>query len=207
MNIIRKYFPDLTPAQDERLNRLGLLYPEWNSRINVISRKDIENLYINHVLYSMAIARFIRFKPSTRVLDAGTGGGFPGIPLAILFPETEFVLVDSIAKKIRVVTEIARELDLVNVHPLRERFEDAAGSFDFVTGRAVTSLASLWETMKKKIAAGNRNEIPNGLLYLKGGDFGEELKELRAKYSVINVSGYFDESFFETKKIVHIYQG
>jgi 16S rRNA (guanine527-N7)-methyltransferase len=181
------------------------LYKQWNLRINVISRKDIENLEIHHILHSLSIAKFFLFNPGTRVMDAGTGGGFPGIPLAILFPETEFTLVDSIAKKIKVVEKIKSELGLKNVIPVNNRFENIPGQFDFITGRAVSSLPEMCKVLKGKILDDNKNEKPNGLIYLKGGEFKEELKSVQARYSIFNISDYFSESFFETKKVIHIH--
>jgi 16S rRNA (guanine527-N7)-methyltransferase len=182
------------------------LYRIWNSRINVISRKDIENLEVHHVLHSLSIARFFHFKPGTRILDAGTGGGFPGIPLAILFPETEFTLVDSIAKKIRVVETIKSELGLNNVNPLNVRFENIPGQFDFITGRAISSLPELWKSLEGKILDYSRNDRQNGLLYLKGGEFTDELSLLRTQFTIYHLSDYFNEPFFETKKLIHLYK-
>jgi 16S rRNA (guanine527-N7)-methyltransferase len=181
------------------------LYQEWNLRINVISRKDIENLEIHHILHSLSIARIFSFLQGTSVLDAGTGGGFPGIPLAILFPEVEFTLVDSIAKKIRVVKEIKSELGLTNVIPRNERFENTPGKFAYITGRAVSSLPGLCKLLGEKILDRNMNEKPNGLIYLKGGDFSDELESLNANYTLFNLSDHYDESFFRTKKLIHIY--
>jgi 16S rRNA (guanine527-N7)-methyltransferase len=181
------------------------LYLYWNLRINVISRKDIENLETHHILYSLSIARIFSFIPGTRILDAGTGGGFPGIPLAIFFPEVEFTLVDSIAKKIKVVEEIKSELGLKNVNSRNERFENTPGKFDYITGRAVSSLPDLCKSLHKKIIDKNRNHYPNGLIYLKGGDFSEELESLHAKYTLYDLSDYYKESYFETKKLIHIF--
>ena len=173
--------------------------------INVISRKDIENLEIHHILHSLSIAKLFSFIPGTRVLDAGTGGGFPGIPLAILFPEVEFTLVDSITKKIKVVEEIKSELGLNNVKPRNERFEETPGKFDYITGRAVSSIPALCKLLHGKILDQNRNQYPNGLIYLKGGEFSEELEFLQANYRVYDLSDFFNESFFETKKLIHMY--
>jgi 16S rRNA (guanine527-N7)-methyltransferase len=181
------------------------LYLHWNLMINVISRKDIENLEIHHILHSLSIAKLFSFIPGTRVLDAGTGGGFPGIPLAILFPEVEFTLVDSIAKKIMVVEEIKNELGLNNVKPKNERFEETPGKFDYITGRAVSSLPALCKLLHGKILDQDRNKYKNGLIYLKGGEFIEELESLQANYRLYDLSDYFHESFFETKKLIHIY--
>ena len=188
-----------------QLTALSALYLHWNLRINVISRKDIENLEVHHIVHSLSISKIFSFLPGSKVLDAGTGGGFPGIPLAILFPEAEFTLVDSIAKKIRVVEEITTELGLKNVNPRNERFENTPGKFDYITGRAVSSLPGLCKLLRGKILDQNKNKNPNGMIYLKGGEFTGELGSLQAKYKIYNLSDYFTESFFETKKLVHIY--
>ncbi|MBW6496888.1 MAG: 16S rRNA (guanine(527)-N(7))-methyltransferase RsmG [Bacteroidales bacterium] len=201
---IKKYFPELQPAQYERFDALLPLYLEWNQRINVISRKDMENFSVHHVLHSLGIARAIQFKAGTRVLDVGTGGGFPGIPLAILFPETEFLLVDSIGKKIRVVNEVANAIDLKNVKALHSRAEDLPGKFDYVVSRAVTALPVFVGWVKDKISAENRNSLTNGILYLKGGEFEEELKQVKMSVKVFELSHWFEEPFFETKKLVHL---
>jgi len=202
---IKKYFPGLSVHQYSQFELLGDLYSKWNAKINVVSRKDIENIYIHHVLYSLSIARIISFTPSTRIMDAGTGGGFPGIPLAVLFPETEFALVDSIAKKISVVTEIAKELGLDNVHPVRERFENLDGSWDFITGRAVAPLSGFCKIIMGKISREQKNDLSNGILYLKGGEVSEELKDLPYESRIYEISNFFDDPFFETKKIIHLY--
>ncbi len=202
---IRKYFPGLSKIQASQLEQLGNLYSAWNSRINVISRRDMENLYMRHVLFSLSIAKIISFTPATRVMDAGTGGGFPGMPLAILFPDSEFTLVDSIAKKIRVVKEISEKLGLANVHPVRERFENVSGSFDFIVGRAVSPIPEFCKALMKKVSTVGNNPLPNGILYIKGGDFSKELEGLPYKYDIYNISEYFDDPFFETKKIIHLY--
>ena len=188
-----------------QLTALSALYLHWNLRINVISRKDIENLEVHHIVHSLSISKIFSFLPGTKVLDAGTGGGFPGIPLAILFPEAEFTLVDSITKKIKVVEEIKRELGLKNVYSRNERFENTPGKFDYITGRAVSSLPVLCKLLQRKILDHNRNKYPNGLIYLKGGEFIEEMESLQANYRLYNLSDYFIEPFFETKKLVHIY--
>lgn len=206
MDIIRKYFPDLTPEQIEQFSQLLPLYNSWNSRINVISRKDMDNFYINHVLHSLAIAKVISFAPGSRIMDVGTGGGFPGIPLAIMFPQCSFHLVDSIEKKIRVVTEVAEELKLENVFPQRERAEYVEGPFDFIVSRAVTALPVFMPWVKNKISSEQKNELANGVLYLKGGDFADDLKGIKHQYTLYPISGFFSEEFFETKKVVHLYR-
>jgi len=204
MEEIKKYFPELQPAQYERFDALLPLYLEWNQRINVISRKDMENFSVHHVLHSLAIALAIQFKAGTRVLDVGTGGGFPGIPLAILFPETEFLLVDSIGKKIRVVNEVAKALGLNNVQANHIRAEEVKGRFDFVVSRAVTTLPTFVGWVKDKIARESRNELSNGILYLKGGDFEEELRQVKMRAAIYELCQWFNEPFFETKKLVHL---
>jgi len=204
MNIITKYFPELDEVQLKRFSLLGELYPEWNERINVISRKDIDQLYERHVLHSLGIVKVTGFAPGSRVMDVGTGGGFPGIPLAIMFPETEFLLVDAIAKKITVVNAIAKELDLTNVRAEQQRAEKVKGQFDFVVSRAVTAFPKFVSLVRSKIAKQQINELANGILYLKGGDFDEELEPFRKDVSVYNLSNYFEEEFFETKKVIHL---
>lgn len=205
MEIISKYFPELEKAQAEQFEALLPLYMEWNSRINVISRKDMENFQLHHVLHSLGIARTIGFKAGSRVLDVGTGGGFPGIPLAIFFPETEFLLVDSIGKKIKVVNEVATALGLKNVQARHARAEDIKGSFDYVVSRAVTALPVFVGWVREKIKPAGFNDLPNGILYLKGGDFEAELKQVQMKSKVFELSQWFEEPFFETKKLVHLY--
>ena len=204
MKIIQKYFPELTNLQGSQFDMLQLLYEDWNSKINVISRKDIDQLYERHVLHSLGIAKFVHFVPGTSVLDVGTGGGFPGIPLAIMFPESQFHLVDSIGKKIKVVEAVASELKLENVSSEKARAEDVAGSFDFVVSRAVTSLPVFYGWVKGKIKKQNNNSIRNGIIYLKGGDFETELKDFKNRLKVYPLNSFFEEPFFETKKIVHI---
>nr|NQU93439.1 16S rRNA (guanine(527)-N(7))-methyltransferase RsmG [Bacteroidota bacterium] len=203
MKIIQKYFPDLTSGQQVRFGQLQDLYREWNSKINVISRKDLENLYERHILHSLAIAKVIDFKDKTSILDAGTGGGFPGIPLAILFPQVRFLLADSIGKKIRVVQEVSDALGLNNVIARQARIEDIPQQFDFVVSRAVTRLPDFLEWCKGKIRKRGFNKLPNGILYLKGGDITEELKGVKGKYRIWNCSEFFQEDFFETKKVIY----
>ena len=202
-DIIFNYFPALTEKQKQQFAQLFDLYSDWNSKINVISRKDIEQLYERHVLHSLAIAKFISFKKDTKVLDVGTGGGFPGIPLAILFPETNFFLVDSIGKKIKVVNEISSALGLKNVRTAHVRAEEIKEKFDFIVSRAVTDLNEFNRWVNGKLIANSFNEIKNGILYLKGGDLTEELKDF-PKAVVVDLKNYFSEEFFETKKLVYL---
>lgn len=204
MDIIRKYFTDLTDQQLSNFDRLGPLYEEWNSKINVISRKDIEQLYERHVLHSLTIAKIILFKPGTTVLDVGTGGGFPGIPLAILFPEVSFLLIDSIAKKIKVVTEVASALNLPNVKAEHQRVEDVKQKFDFVVSRAVTAFPRFVEMVQTKVSSQSKNTLPNGILYLKGGDFEDEISPFGKQIKVYDLQNYFQEEFFETKRLIHL---
>ena len=204
MELIKKYFPDLTADQLNKLERLPELYKYWNAQINVISRKDEDNFMERHVLHSLAIAKLIQFKPGSKILDIGTGGGFPGIPLAILFPECEFVLVDSIGKKIKVVNEVAHELNLKNVKGIHERAEKVKGQFDFIVSRAVTAMSAFLPWTKGKIAGTQNNDLKNGILYLKGGDLTEEMSTVKMNYTLYSLSDYYQEEFFETKKIVHI---
>lgn len=203
MKQIEKYFPNLTERQREQFAYLDELYRDWNSKINVISRKDIDNLYEHHVLHSLSIAEFVHFKPATRIMDMGTGGGFPGIPLAILFPEVSFHLVDSIRKKILVCTEVARSLELDNVTTRWCRAEDEKGKFDFIVSRAVMPLTDLVKIIRKNIAREQHNALPNGLICLKGGELEKETLLLRSQTLVTSLSEYFEEPFFETKKIVY----
>ena len=205
-DIIFKYFNSLTDTQKAQFEQLFDLYSFWNAQINVISRKDIEELYERHILHSLAIAKFCTFKPGEKVLDVGTGGGFPGIPLAILFPETEFHLVDSIGKKIKVVNEVATALGLKNVTASHARAEQITDKFNFVVSRAVTRLADFYPWVKGKFSNENINAIPNGILYLKGGDLAEEIKESKLKAELYPLSEYFEEEFFETKYVVYIPQ-
>ena len=205
-NIIKHYFPELTSWQEQCFLRLRELYPAWNEKINVISRQDISRLEVHHILFSLSIARFFPFKPGTRIMDAGTGGGFPGIPLAIFFPEVSFTLVDSIAKKIHVVNEISKELGLKNITALWTRCEDVPEKFDFITGRAVTALPGFIAMIKPSISRHSSHAFPNGILYLKGGDFADELTHLKSKYTLYKLSDVFQESFFETKKLIHLFE-
>jgi 16S rRNA (guanine527-N7)-methyltransferase len=203
MEEILRQFPNLTPVQIEQFEKLQALYEDWNSKINVISRKDIDELYTRHVLHSLGIAKVQSFEIGTYILDVGTGGGFPGIPLAILFPETRFYLIDVIAKKIRVVNEVATALGLQNVKAEQMRAENVKGDFDFIVSRAVTNMPDFVSWIKDKIKKQNKHELKNGILYLKGGDLTEELKDF-PKATEYNLSEYFNEDFFETKKVVHL---
>jgi len=203
--LIEKYFPALSQEQKSGFEELIPLYTYWNERINVISRKDIENLEIHHILHSLAIARFISFKPGAQILDVGTGGGFPGIPLAIMFPEAHFHLVDSIGKKIKVVNEICQALQLKNVSSAHSRAEDIRDKYDFVVSRAVTTLPQITGWIKGKFKTINTHAIPNGMIYLKGGDIQEEIINLsHLKHQIVPITNYFSESFFETKKVVYL---
>lgn len=204
MEIIEKYFPGLSEAQQSLFAQMYPLYVEWNAKINVISRKDIESLYERHVLHSLAIAKFIRFSPGTEILDVGTGGGFPGIPLAVFFPEVHFHLVDSIGKKVRVVQEVVKSLGLKNVTAEQIRAEQLKGKYDFVVSRAVTSLPEFIPWIRKNISSRQQNSIPNGVISLKGGNLESELRTFRRSAFVQELSGYFSEAFFQTKKLVHI---
>lgn len=200
---IFRYFPSLDQLQKERFTALKAIYEVWNSRINVISRKDMDDFYTHHVLHSLAIAKIISFLPGTRILDVGTGGGFPGIPLAIVFPEAEFMLMDSIGKKIKVVTSVASELGLRNVVPLQKRAEEERGKYDFIVSRAVTEFSGFVRLTSKNISPESRNSMDNGIIYLKGGDFETELGSLKPRVSIWNINDFFSEPFFETKKIVY----
>ena len=204
MELILKYFPDLTEEQKRQFAALYDLYTDWNSKINVISRKDIENLYEHHVLHSLGIAKVIRFKPGTKVMDFGTGGGFPGIPLAILFPEVQFHLVDSIGKKVRVATEIAGSIGLKNVTTRHARAEEEKQLFDFVVSRAVMPLTDLLKIIRKNISPKQQNALPNGLICLKGGELERETMPVKNKTTMWNLKEFFGEEFFETKKVVYV---
>jgi 16S rRNA (guanine527-N7)-methyltransferase len=203
MDLISQNFPDLTVEQLAQYEKLEGLYKDWNSRINVISRKDIDSLYVKHVLHSLGIAKVQPFLPSAKVLDVGTGGGFPGIPLAIMFPETEFVLVDSIGKKIKVVEEVVLALGLKNVTAIHGRAEKVKGEFDFIVSRAVTHMDDFVKWVRKKVRRKSRHQLKNGILYLKGGDLEEELKHFPSA-KLFDLTDYFDDTFFETKKVVHL---
>lgn len=202
--ILSQYFPDLSVNQQAKFSMLGELYEHWNAQINVISRKDMDQFYLHHVLHSLSIAKLIRFTPGSEILDVGTGGGFPGIPLAILFPETKFHLVDSIGKKIKVVQEVANALGLENVRAEQRRAEELQGNYDFIVSRAVAQWTELylwtWKLLKKK----NQNGMPNGWLLLKGGDLSEEFKQVKKGKEIFPLSDYFKEEFFETKKLVYV---
>ncbi|GAA4405969.1 16S rRNA (guanine(527)-N(7))-methyltransferase RsmG [Nibrella viscosa] len=204
VDLIKKYFPKLTSEQYDRFAALGDLYREWNAQINVISRQDIEHLYEKHILHSLGIARVVEFRPGTEILDVGTGGGFPGIPLAILFPLADFHLIDSIGKKIKVVTEVSQALGLKNVKAEQVRVEHMNTSYDFVVSRAVTRLKPFLGWVRYKIRKEGNNSLPNGVLYLKGGDLAEELGEVKDRYRLYDLSDYFDEPFFETKKLIYV---
>jgi 16S rRNA (guanine527-N7)-methyltransferase len=203
MEDLLQYFNNLSSVQIEQFSKLEDLYKNWNSKINVVSRKDIDELTIRHVLHSLGIAKVQEFKPNSNILDIGTGGGFPGIPLAILFPESNFHLVDSIGKKIKVVQEIADELGLKNVKAEQIRAEEVKGRFDFIVSRAVTRMDDFVKWTRKKIAKKQNHELKNGILYLKGGDLKEELLNF-PKATIYNLSDYFNEDFFQTKKVVHL---
>ncbi|NBA85173.1 16S rRNA (guanine(527)-N(7))-methyltransferase RsmG [Emticicia sp. CRIBPO] len=204
MSVILKYFPDLSAKQQDQFGRLQDLYELWNNQINVISRKDLENLYEKHVLHSLGIARVCSFVDDSDILDVGTGGGFPGIPLAILFPEVKFHLVDSIGKKIKVVSEVAAALGLTNVKAEHQRAEKIEGKYDFVISRAVTRMAPFIGWIEHKFNKNHFNPLDNGILYLKGGDLSEELGEVKRKYKIYDLSDVFEEEFFETKKVVYV---
>ena len=204
MDIILKYFKNLSDTQKEQFAALYDFYTDWNSKINVISRKDITNLYEHHVLHSLGIAEVIRFKPGTRVMDLGTGGGFPGIPLAIMFPETQFHLVDSIGKKVKVATEIASAIGLKNVTTRHCRAEEEKAEFDFVVSRAVMPLTDLLKIIRKNISREQQNALPNGLICLKGGELANEVMPVKNQTEIYDLKNYFEEEFFETKKVVYV---
>jgi 16S rRNA (guanine527-N7)-methyltransferase len=204
MNIITKYFPQLNALQIAQFQQLGALYSDWNAKINVISRKDIENLYEHHVLHSLSIAEIVHFKEDTKVLDVGTGGGFPAIPLAILFPQTHFTMIDSVGKKIRVATEISAAIGLKNVTVKQLRAEEEHGRFDFVVSRAVMPLADLVKIVRKNIVKEQKNALPNGLVCLKGGELAHEILPFKNIAETYEISNFFEEEYFKTKKIVYL---
>jgi 16S rRNA (guanine527-N7)-methyltransferase len=205
MELILKYFPNLTQDQIYKFQQLETLYKDWNLKINVVSRKDIDELYLRHVLHSLAIAKLITFKDGTQIMDVGTGGGFPGIPLAIMFPNCHFHLVDSIAKKLKVVNEVTEGLGLTNVKTTHTRVEALNETYDFIVSRAVAAMPTFVHWTKGKIAKKQKNDLKNGIIYLKGGDLTEELKDYTTT-KIYNLSDYFEEAFFETKKLVHLPQ-
>jgi 16S rRNA (guanine527-N7)-methyltransferase len=202
MEIIHKYFPDLTEKQIKQFADLQPVYEHWNAQINVISRKNMDTIYTNHILHSLAIAKVIQFEKGTKILDIGTGGGFPGIPLAILFPEADFLLVDSIGKKIKVVNEVSNAIGLTNVRTLHERAENIKENFDFVVSRAVTNMTDFKKWVKGKFNSTHNNTLNNGILYLKGGDLSEELRGM--SHTKHEIADLFEEEFFETKKVIYI---
>lgn len=203
MEVISKYFPDLNESQKSAFAKIQDLYAFWNEQINVISRKDMDQFYTHHVLHSLAIAKFISFKKGSKILDIGTGGGFPGIPLAIMFPECEFTLVDSIGKKINVVNQVANALNLKNITGVHQRAEKLSVKVDFIVSRAVTHIDNFLYFTKGKFLHQQKNEIKNGIIYLKGGDLSEELQNIKV-YEITDIGSFFGESFFETKKIVYL---
>ena len=203
MELILKYFPDLTKQQIEQFEKLETLYQDWNLKINVVSRKDIDELYLRHVLHALGIAKVMRFKPGSSIMDVGTGGGFPGIPLAILHPECQFHLVDSIAKKIKVVDEVVAGTGLSNVKTSHSRVEDIDETYDFIVSRAVAAMPTFVRWVKGKIKRSQNHELKNGILYLKGGDLSEEL-ESYTNATIYDLKSYYDEDFFDTKKVVHL---
>jgi len=205
--VVQTYFPNLHENQLRQFAMLPDLYADWNEKINVISRKDLSNLTEKHILHSLAIAKVIQFNAGTKILDVGTGGGFPGIPLAIMFPDCEFHLVDSIAKKIKVVSEISKAIGLTNVNVEQARAETLKGKYDFVVSRAVTAFPEFLSWVNKNIYRENRNELPNGILYLKGGDLKDELRGFERQITIFDISNYFEEEFFETKKVVYFSNG
>ncbi len=204
METIKKYFKNLTEEQTKQLERLNELYHDWNLKINVISRKDIDNLYLHHVMHSMAIAKAVNFRPGTKILDFGTGGGFPGVPLSILFPECTFKLIDGTGKKIHVATEVANAIGLKNCHPEHLRGEDEKGQYDFVVSRAVMPLPDLVKIVKKNISKRQQNALPNGVICLKGGDLQAEIKPFKNVVELTELSTFFDEEWFKEKYIIYL---
>ncbi len=203
MELIQKYFSNLSDTQKEQFSKIFDLYSDWNAKINVVSRKDIDELYLRHVLHSLGIAKVLQFKDGTNIMDVGTGGGFPGIPLAILYPECHFHLVDSVNKKLKVINAVAEGLGLTNIKTSHKRAEDIDERFDFIVSRAVTAMPSFVGWVKNKVNKKSKNELKNGILYLKGGDLTEELKDF-PKATIYNLTDFFEEDFFETKKLVHL---
>ena len=203
MELILKYFPNLTEDQIEKFSKLEALYQDWNLKINVVSRKDIDELYLRHVLHSLAIAKVIQFGDGSKIMDVGTGGGFPGIPLAIMFPECSFHLVDSIAKKLKVVDEVVEGLGLENVKTTHSRVEEINDTYDFIVSRAVAAMPTFVHWIKGKVAKKQNHELKNGIIYLKGGDLAEELKDYKTA-TIYNISDFYNEEFYETKKVVHL---
>lgn len=204
IQLIEKYFPELTPLQRQQFSAMPALYEDWNAKINVVSRKDMDNFVEHHVLHSLAIAKVMRFLPDAQVLDVGTGGGFPGIPLAILFPETQFHLVDSIGKKIRVVNDVAQQLGLQNVRAEQIRAEELRQKYDFVVSRAVTDLNQFVKWVRGRFTSHQRHILPNGILYLKGGNLKQELAPFGRQITLYPIDEFFDEPFFETKMVIHL---
>ena len=204
IEIIKKYFPQLTPKQEEQFAALDALYHDWNAKINVISRKDIDNLYEHHILHSLAIAKYINFREGTNILDFGTGGGFPGVPLAIFFPEANFKLIDGTGKKVRVAQEVADAIGLENVLPSHLRGEEEKGKFDFIVSRAVMPLPDLMKIVKKNIASDQHNVLPNGVIVLKGGNLDEELKPYKNIAEKTELSQWYDEEWFKEKYLIYV---
>lgn len=204
MNIILKYFPHLSDKQKAQFAALGALYTDWNSKINLISRKDIEHLYEHHILHSLGIAKYLNFKPGSKIMDVGTGGGFPGIPLAILFPDCEFLLLDSIGKKLKAANDVAQQIQLENVQFCHSRVEDEKAKFDFIVSRAVMPLGDLARLCRKNISQQQHNALPNGIICLKGGELSSEMHAFKNKAVQTNLSDFFEEEFFETKKVVYL---
>lgn len=204
MDLIRKYFPDLSSDQFEKFELLGVLFPEWNKKINLISRKDMDHLYERHILHSLGIFKFCHFNRGSSIMDVGTGGGFPGIPLAIVNPEAKFTLVDSVSKKIMVVKDITQKCDIQNIVAINTRAENIPGSFNFIVSRAVTNFPSFFSLIRNKIDLKSSQKLKNGILYLKGGEFQEEIKPFAKRIEVINLSDYFSEEFFITKKLIYL---
>ncbi len=204
MDLITKYFPKMTERQKEQFAALLPLYEDWNSKINVISRKDMDNFYEHHVLHSLAIAKVMQFKTMAEILDVGTGGGFPGIPLAIMFPDANFYLIDSIGKKIKVVSDVAQQLGLKNVRAEQIRAEQVEGDYDFIVSRAVTDLSQFTQWVRGKVSDSHYHTLRNGILYLKGGDLTEELAPFKKKVRTWDISDFFEEEFFDTKKVIYL---